>query len=232
MPDFDDPLHYLSRGITKLHSIWVCTTYPFCALGRGVSIHQTCQLFRPSARFIKLGNGVVISKDVWLNVSRSLDGDKQPAILIDDDVSVGRRSQISAANCIHLERDVTLAAGVLLLDHNHAYQDVSLPVRDQGITAGGSIRVGQGSFIGQGAAIVCEKGELILGQNCVVAANALVTRSFPAYSVIAGNPARLIKHFDPSNGRWALGAVTANSKTARQPASEESASAEDCSIHR
>jgi len=222
MRDFDDPLHYLARAVTKLHSIWVRWTYPFFSAGRRLSMHHTCELYRPSARFIQLGSGVTISKDVWINVSRPVDAGGQPAIIIDDGVSVGRRSQISAKNCIHLERDVTLSAGVLLLDHNHAYQDVSLAVRDQGITAGGSIRIGQGSFLGQGAAIVCEKGELTLGRNCVVAANALVTRSFPAYSVVAGNPARLVKQYDPSNGRWALGAVTPGPSRAEQPASEES----------
>jgi acetyltransferase-like isoleucine patch superfamily enzyme len=50
---------------------------------------------------------------------------------------------------------------------------------------------------GQRAAIVCTRGDLVLGRNCVVAANAVVTRSFPPYSVIFGNPARVNKQFDP-----------------------------------
>ena len=70
---------------------------------------------------------------------------------------------------------------------------------------GGTIRIEQGCWIGHGAAIVCGQGELVLGRNSVVAANALVTRSFPPYSVIVGNPARLARKFDTVKGTWVGG---------------------------
>jgi acetyltransferase-like isoleucine patch superfamily enzyme len=47
----------------------------------------------------------------------------------------------------------------------------------------------------------------VLGRNCVVAANAVVTRSFPPYSVIFGDPARVIKQFHPVKNAWVLGSV-------------------------
>jgi acetyltransferase-like isoleucine patch superfamily enzyme len=91
------------------------------------------------------------------------------------------------------------------MDHGHAYEDIGVPIREQGVTEGGRIRIGQGSWIGFGAAIVCPKGELTLGRNCVVGANSVVMRSFPPYSVISGNPARVIKQYDPAKNRWVLG---------------------------
>lgn len=92
------------------------------------------------------------------------------------------------------------------MDHNHAYEDVRLPIQEQGLTPGGTIRIEQGCWIGHGAAIVASQGELVLGRNSVVAANALVTRSFPPNSVIVGNPARLARQFDPVKGIWIGGA--------------------------
>jgi acetyltransferase-like isoleucine patch superfamily enzyme len=109
---------------------------------------------------------------------------------------------ISAKNNIHLERDVMVSACVLIMNHNRAYEDISLPIKAQGLTPGGTIRIEQGCWIGHGAAIVCGQGELLLGRNSVVAANALVTRSFPPNSVIVGNPARLARQFDPAKGTW------------------------------
>jgi acetyltransferase-like isoleucine patch superfamily enzyme len=66
-------------------------------------------------------------------------------------------------NRIHLERDVLVGQQVIIVDHNHGYEDLTLPVVKQGITEGGRIRIGQGSWIGRGAAIICPKGELIIG---------------------------------------------------------------------
>ena len=53
-----------------------------------------------------------------------------------------------------------------------------------------------------GAAIVCNHGDLSIGRNSVVGANAVVTKSFPPYSVIVGNPARLLRRFDEEAGKW------------------------------
>jgi len=199
----EDPLSLFPRVVTKLHSIWISLTYPFASRGSGLSIHYTCRLARSQAYRIKFGSSVRISKDVWLNALAN--GGDDPVIVIDDRCDVGGRCQISAKNRIHLERDVILSASVLVMDHSHRYDDVTLPIGDQGVTEGGRIRIGQGCWIGHGAAIVCTKGELILGRNCVVAANALVTRSFPPYSVISGNPARVVKQFDPVKNMWVLG---------------------------
>ena len=55
---------------------------------------------------------------------------------------------------------------------------------------GGAPRVGDGCYIGPGAVLV---GGVELGPGCVVGANAVVTRSFPAHSVVAGVPARLLR---------------------------------------
>jgi acetyltransferase-like isoleucine patch superfamily enzyme len=101
------------------------------------------------------------------------------------------------------------------MDHSHAYEDITVPIREQGVTEGGRIRIGQGSWIGFGAAIVCPKGELTLGRNCVVGANSVVTRSFPPYSVIAGNPAKVVKQFDPVKQAWVQGSVRSAVTVAR-----------------
>ena len=215
---YEDPLMLVPRALVRLYSKWVSVTYPFAAIGRNVQIHYTWDMQKYLAHRVKLGDSVRIDKDVQFGVScanRLEDG--EAVIVIDDGCVIARRSQISAKNCVHLERDVILSASVLIMDHGHAYEDVSLPIRKQGLTEGGRIQIGQGCWIGHAASILCDKGELILGNNCIVGANSVVTRSFPPYSVISGNPARVVKQFDPVKGIWVLGSSRpADSDPARQ----------------
>jgi len=203
---FEDPLIYLSKALTKLYTIWVSLTYPFASIGRNLSIHFTSHLQRPQARRIKIGNSVLIGKDAWLNVSPTDEKD-EPMIVIEDNVKVCAGAQISAKNSIHIEHDTLLSSCVLIQDHSHGYEDITRPILEQPITEGGRIRIGQGSWVGRGAAIVCTRGELTLGQHCVVGANAVVLQSFPPYSVIFGNPARVVRQFDRAKNAWVVGSV-------------------------
>lgn len=200
---FYDPLWLIPRTLTKLFSVWVRAVYPLAGMGRNVSLHYTCDLKHPE--LIRLGNCITIHKDVWIHAQDSKTGRTNPAIIIEDNCFIGRRSHISAQNCIHIEAGVMLSASVFIGDNGHTHTDLALPVRYQGVTEGGRIRIGEGGWIGQNAAILCDKGELILGRNCVVAANAVVTRSAPPYSVLSGNPARIVKQYDPAKCTWVLG---------------------------
>jgi len=133
----------------------------------------------------------------------------EPTIVIEDNCAIGADTIISAKNQIHIERDVLVAQWVLIIDHNHAYEDITTPIVNQGITEGGRIRIGQGSWIARGATIICPKGELTIGRNCVVAAGSVVTRSIPDYSLVAGLPARVIRQYDPQTKTWRIGRTRA-----------------------
>jgi acetyltransferase-like isoleucine patch superfamily enzyme len=200
---FEDPLSYFFSARTKLYTLWLSAIYPFVSIGRNLSIHYAIKLSRCVAHQIKLGSSVIIWEDVWLYVLP--DSGNNIKITIDDNCSIGARSTISAKNCVHIEEDVIMATSVLIQDHNHAYEDISRSIRDQGVTVGGRIRIERGCWIGQGAAIVCNEGDVVIGRNSVIGANALVTRSCPPYSVIVGNPGRVAKRFDTTRGSWVGG---------------------------
>ena len=204
---FQDPLKLIPRILRKLHTEWLRMTYPFASMGSKVSIHPTCFIDKKNAHRIKLSNNIRIEKDACLGLSVPPEQHGEPVIVIDDNCVIHWRSQIGAKNRIHLERDVLVAQDVLIVDQNHEYEDIATPITDQGFTEGGTIRIGQGSFLAHGAAIICSRGELVLGRNCYVAAYSVVTRSAPPYSVLYGNPAKVIRQFDPAKQTWILGSV-------------------------
>jgi acetyltransferase-like isoleucine patch superfamily enzyme len=196
-----DPISYFSRAASKLHTEWLRMTYPFYEFGKGISIHPSCEIARGDAARIAFGKYVYLAPEVWVNVEGNIDSGN-PAIRLGSGCRIGRRSVISAKNQIALEDDILLAPGVLIMDHNHEYSDPALPIHAQGTTAGGKITLERNCWLGYGSVIFCGKGELRLGRNSVVGANSVVTQSFPAYSVVAGNPAKLVKRYDQDLQQW------------------------------
>jgi acetyltransferase-like isoleucine patch superfamily enzyme len=202
----EDPLSWASRIANKLRSLWLEWTYPFAFVGDHFSVHYSCELRRSIASFIRIGSSVSIGRDAWLNIP-DVSASNEPIIVLEDGCKIGRRCVISARNRIRIGRNSIFAPSVLVMDHNHAFEDVTVAIARQGTTSGGTIWIEEGCWIGFGAAIVCNQGELVIGRNSVVGANSVVTRSVPPYSVVVGNPAKLVKRFDPLKGEWVLGST-------------------------
>ena len=208
----ESPSYWISRAFRKAYSLWLTWTYPFASIGRRVSVHPSCDLRRSAVGFMSIGNGVVLERHVRLDVPL-IPTKAELAISIGDNCVFGQRATVLAINRVQIEPNSIFAPSVLITDHNHEFADVTLPIRDQGGTRAGTVRIEEGCWIGFGSAIVCSQGELVIGRNSVVGANSLVTRSIPPYSVVTGNPARVVKHFDSAKGEWVLGAGAPVSKS-------------------
>ncbi len=120
---------------------------------------------------------------------------------------VGERSalantlfNVSSGNITVGDRSI-FGQGVMVITGRHEFRNgmrISMdPSDDDGSWGGNSevpregfdISIGNGVFVASGAIIL---GKCHIGDNCIVAAGAIVTKSFPEYSIIAGVPARII----------------------------------------
>lgn len=86
---------------------------------------------------------------------------------------------------------------VLLAGGNpHRSDRLDVPIKDQGNLPKTPLRIGRGAWIGANATVMAE-----VGHDAIVGAGAVVTRPVPAYAVVAGNPARLLRMREGSGTR-------------------------------
>lgn len=125
-------------------------------------------------------------------------------------VNIGSRSHIgggtaiSAASLVEIEDDVLVAFDALIMDHNsHSldFEQRQYALRDwiagaftwEGVSIA-PITIKSKSWIGARAIIL--RG-VTIGEGAIVAAGSVVTRDVAPWTVVGGNPAKLIKKLAP-----------------------------------
>ena len=124
-----------------------------------------------------------------------------PHIDIGSGVYIGRHFYVTVIREIFIGDLCVLSEHVYITDEFHGMHPDRGPIMQQPLESKGPVIIGRSCFLGYRCAIM---PGVTLGDHCVVGANSVVTRSFPAYSMIAGAPAKLIKTFDRESRVWTL----------------------------
>jgi acetyltransferase-like isoleucine patch superfamily enzyme len=96
---------------------------------------------------------------------------------------------------IIIEDDVLIGSCVHLYTGNHAFERLNIPIIDQGHKPFADIVLKKGCWVSANVTILAG---VIIGENSVVAAGSVVTKSVPAGVVVAGVPAKIIKQIGHS----------------------------------
>jgi acetyltransferase-like isoleucine patch superfamily enzyme len=146
------------------------------------------------ARRIHLGANVIVQSGAWLAAIESFGAQRfDPRIVIEDGARIGKGAIITAIESVRVGEGTLFSEQVFVSDHTHQAVPGVVPPTKQPLVPRGHVSIGRHCFVGIRA---CIFGGVNLGDYCVVGANSVVTRSFPAGSVIAGAPARLVKSLE------------------------------------
>ncbi len=117
-------------------------------------------------------------------------------------VYIGDRTRIGMSNVLigplRIGNDVMLAQNIVCSGLNHEYRDPDVPIADQPVITR-EIIIEDEVWIGANAVITAG---VRIGKHSVVAAGSVVTRDVPSFTVVGGNPARILKRFDRHSGSW------------------------------
>jgi acetyltransferase-like isoleucine patch superfamily enzyme len=164
---------------------------------------------------IEIGDGVLIHQGAMFSVVERFNGrDHEPHLRIGSRTNIGSGVWFSCVGEIDVGADNLWGHNVLIADSYHEYHDPDTPIIRQPMAWPEPVSIGPGCIIGPHAAILAG---VTVGANSFIAANAVVTRSVPPNSVVAGNPARVLRHYDRTLGEWLDG----------DPAADVAASHED-----
>ena len=160
-------------------------TYHFLAKKLPISYNK----FGGSSKKFRYFLGKRIVAFCGVNVNFEKGAEFGSDLVIGNNSGVGINCQISRG--VSIGENVMMAPEVVILTTTHEYKKTNLPMIEQGHQKIKKVIIKNDVWIGQRSLIL---PGVIVEDGTIIGANSVVTKSFPPYSVIAGNPARIIKN--------------------------------------
>ena len=157
------------------------STYPLGRLGQRLRYYLCRHLFA------KCGRNV--------NVEHGADFGFGSAITIGENSGLGVDCWIRGT--VYIGRDVMMAPFVVIYARDHIHERTDIPMMQQGMAEPAPVVIEDDVWIACRAIIL--KGVRI-GKGAIVAAGAVVTKDVPPYTMVGGNPARVIRSRRPVSG--------------------------------
>lgn len=150
---------------------------------------------------IYIGSHVSVHEHSWLCVVPQ-PGAAKPRLEIGDGTSLNRFVKIVCAGSVIIGGECLIGDHVFIGDTEYRHDDPGVPIARQPLAAPRPVVIGFGSHIGFRAII---KPGVTLGEHAYVGAGAVVIEDVPDRTVVVGDPARVIRRWDPESKVWLEG---------------------------
>jgi len=170
-------------------------------IGENSSIAYPCSLQGGGQKRISIGDHTCIQSHsifgCWEKYGEQL---FSPSIVIGNHCCIGEYNHITACNKITIGDGLLTGRFVYIGDNAHgglSWEEAETPPIKRQLVSKGEVRIGNNVWIGDKATILAG---VTIGNNVIVAANAVVNRDVPGNCIVAGIPARVVKELIDKNG--------------------------------
>lgn len=154
--------------------------------------------------FKSAGNNIIVHRGIYYR--------SQDNLTVGNNVRLGAENFYQATGGITIGDDCLFGNNVKIWTTNHKFEDVERPISEQGYDIKG-VTIGPNCWLGANAFVMPGTN---LDEGCVVSAGAVVgAKDYPAYSIIAGNPARVIGNRKKEAEKRAAAAEKENDRSPR-----------------
>ena len=167
--------------------------------GKNLLLKGVPVIFNQKGAKLSIGDNCIIKSSFLSNLvglySRTIIVTRTPEaeIIIGNNVGISGAT-IYARKSIHIGENTNIGGNVKILDNDFHPIEIEARIADDKSQIGTKpITIGKNCFIGCNSIIL--KGT-VLGDGCVVGAGAVVCGKFEPNTVIAGNPAKVIKRIE------------------------------------
>ena len=184
-------LHWILMNPVRTRPRWFvrCFQFLYIERGRHAVIYSSVRRDLVPFRKCAIGSRSVIES---FSVINNAVGD----VVIGNDTRIGVGNTIIGP--VTIGHQVNIGQHVLISGLNHNYEAVDQPIAEQGVRVT-PITIADDVWIGGNAVIL---PGICIGCHAVVGAGAVVTKDVEPYTVVVGNPARVIKRWDVKQQSW------------------------------
>jgi acetyltransferase-like isoleucine patch superfamily enzyme len=125
--------------------------------------------------------------------------DKEIRLKIGSNTYIGRNNFFSVGNYVNIGPYCIFGNNCSFVSSDHVFDTPLVPYALSGNSTQKGIKVGANCWIGINVPVV---GDVEIGHGSIIGANALIVRDVPPFSIVVGNPARIIKRYDFRLEKW------------------------------
>lgn len=183
----------LIECVVSAASLGFLTVYSFLrsiALNiRGYRVSPGVSLFVSSVFFQSKKNAIFIGKNTRVGRNTRISAGFDGRIEVGANVLIDEGTCVMAQEHVYIGDNTMIAPYCFITDFNHQFDRTDIPIAKQGYKTK-KVRIEEDVWIGTHCIIL---PGVTLGKGSVVGAGSVVTKSVKSYSVVAGNPAKVIK---------------------------------------